>query len=458
MRTALSGHARAPFRALAVASLPVLAAGAVATVARTASALEPLATYLEASKHANLDNREAAHQLAQSVEQARVATGALLPSFNAQGKLTRNQYDVAFQLEAGQPPLAVSPTNQWDAFFTLNVPIVDFRNFARSDSAHLTADAEQRSAQATELEVEQQVVIAYVQFAESLYLIGSERAALAAAQENSRIAQAQRAAGAAAEVDVQQALAEVATDEQNVATAELQRELLRRKLATLTGIAPKDDGVPENFPRFEALNEEAPLSDWEQRGGDTPTAAAQKLRVQAADASARAAKLALIPSLSAVATEHITNADAFTLGHEAAYAFGAALNWNLDFALSPTVGVQREARAIAEVQQDRTRLAIGDQIHQAWWTVHTDIVSVRAAIARSQAAHLVADLARDRYQKGVGTQLEAIQALRDATAADVGRIQADGGLAAARAVLRLATGVSLLSKESNGFSATSPAP
>jgi outer membrane protein len=415
--------------------------------AAPASALEPVGTYLEASRHVNLDNREASHRAAQSVEQARVATGALLPSFNAQGKYTRNQYDVSFPLVAGGPPLEVTPSNQWDAIFTLNVPILDFRNIARSRAAHLTADAEQQSALATELDVERQVVIAYVQFAESLYLIGSSQSALAAAQENSRIAKAQRAAGAAAEVDVQQALAEVATDEQNLASAELQREILRRQLATLTGLSPTDDVVPEHFPRFEDMKEEAPLAEWEQRGGETPAVTTAKLESRAADASANAAKLALIPSLSAVATEHVTNADAFTLGHEAAYAIGAVVNWNLDFAVSPAIGVQREARAIAQVQQDRARISVADQIHQAWWTVHSDIVSVRAAIARSDAAHLVADLARDRYQKGVGTQLEAIQALRDATAADVGRIQADGGLAAARAVLRLSTGTSLLAKD-----------
>jgi outer membrane protein TolC len=406
-----------------------------------AEALEPLATYLEASRHVNLDNREASHRAAQSVEQARVSKGALLPSFSAQGKYTRNEYDVSFPGFG-----SVSPLNQVDATFTLNVPLIDFRNFARNRSANLSAEAAEEDARATELDVERQVVIAYVQFAESLYLIGSSQSALAAAKENSRIAQAQRAAGAAAEVDVQQALAEVATDEQNVANAELQRELLRRQLSTLTGLAPKDDVVPEQFPRFEDLNEEAPLDDWEKKTGETPAVAAVKLDSRAADANADAAKLALVPSLSAVATEHITNADAFTLGHPAAYAVGAVLNWNVDFALSPTAGVQREAHAIAEVHQDRSRLAVGDEIHQAWWTVHSDIVSVRAAIARSQAAHLVADLARDRYQKGVGTQLEAIQALRDATAADVGRIQADGSLAAARAVLRLATGTSLLAK------------
>jgi outer membrane protein TolC len=417
---------------------------ALAVFPRPASALEPLPTFLKGARKAALDNREAFHTAKQADAQASVQTATLLPSFNANGKYTRNQYNIAFALEAGVAPLAVYPTNQWDALFTLNVPLIDLRAFSRNHAAHLQADQAEQDKKATELSVERQVVAAYYQFAGAIALVQSTRSALAAAQDNLKIAQSQRAAGVAAEVDVQQALAEVATNEQNVANSELQRELSRRQLTTLTGLTPNDEIAPDQGLQFDDAHDEASLEIWEARGGETPAEQAARLAAQAADSNANAAKLALVPSLSAVGTEHVTNANAFFLGHDSAYAVGVQLNWNLDFSNEPQIRAQGEAGEVAKVRQDRARVQTGDDIHQAWWTVHADIVQAKAAEARSKAAHLEADLAKDRYAKGVGTQLEAIQANRDAIAADVGRIQADASLAASRAALRLATGNSLL--------------
>ncbi len=417
---------------------------ALTALPRPASALEPLPTFLKGARKAALDNREALHTSNQASAQASVQTATLLPSFNAVGRYTRNQYNIAFPLEANAAPLAIYPTNQWDAIFTLNVPLIDLRAFSRYHAAHLQAEQAEQDKKSTELAVERQVVAAYYQFAGAIALVQSTRSALGASQDNLKIAQSQRAAGVAAEVDVQQALAEVATNEQNVANSELQRELSRRQLTTLTGLTPNDEIATDQGLQFDDAHEEASLETWQSRGGQTPAEQSSRLAAQAADANANAAKYALIPALSASGNEHVTNANGFYLGHSEAYAISAQLSWNLDFSNEPQIRAQGEANEVAKVRQDRTRIQTGDDIHQAWWTVHADIVQARAAEARSKAAHLEADLAKDRYAKGVGTQLEAIQANRDAIAADVGRIQADASLAASRAALRLATGNSLL--------------
>jgi outer membrane protein TolC len=425
-------------------SLFVGALFALTVLPRTASALEPLPTFLKGAKKFALDNREAGHTAKQADAQASIQTATLLPQFNATGRYTRNQYNIAFPLGPGGSTLAIYPTNQWDAIFTLNVPLIDLRAFSRNHAAHLQGDAAEQERKSTELAVERQVVVSYYQFAGAIALVQSTRSALAAAQENLRIAQSQRAAGVAAEVDVQQALAEVATQEQNVANAELQRELSRRQLTTLTGVTPHDEVAPDQGLAFDDAHEEASLETWESRGGQTPAEQAAQLNAQAADSNANAAKLALVPALSASGVEHVTNANGFYLGHSADYTISAQLAWNLDFATEPQIRAQGEANEVAKVRDERSRVQTGDDIHQAWWTVHADIAQVKAAEARSKAAHLAASLAKDRYSKGVGTQLEAIQANRDAVAADVGRIQADSSLAASRAALRLATGNSLL--------------
>ena len=67
----------------------------------------------------------------------------------------------------------------------------------------------------------------------------------------------------------------------------------------------------------------------------------------------------------------------------------------------------------------------------------------RSATSREAAAHASLQ-ARERYRAGTITQLDLLQAQRDAFNAEVSRIQADADLVNARAQLRLSSGHSLL--------------
>ncbi len=72
--------------------------------------------------------------------------------------------------------------------------------------------------------------------------------------------------------------------------------------------------------------------------------------------------------------------------------------------------------------------------------MHADIANSRSARAQAKASDHASRLAQDRYEVGVATQLDLLQAQRDAYSADVARIQSDADLANARAQLRLAAG------------------
>ena len=63
-----------------------------------------------------------------------------------------------------------------------------------------------------------------------------------------------------------------------------------------------------------------------------------------------------------------------------------------------------------------------------------------------QVSSHAAAQARERYRAGTITQLDLLQAQRDAFNAEVSRIQSDADLVNARAQLRLSTGHSLLSE------------
>jgi outer membrane protein TolC len=82
---------------------------------------------------------------------------------------------------------------------------------------------------------------------------------------------------------------------------------------------------------------------------------------------------------------------------------------------------------------------------------------VRTAIARSRSARVEAEvsaraaqLAQDRYEAGTSSQLELLQAQRDAFSAAAARIQADADVVNSRAQLRLAAGQSLAGRPADG--------
>ncbi len=418
---------------------------ALSANAPPARALPPLATFVDAAGTRNVDNREAKHRAAQAEHEAASASGALLPNVGAEARYTRNQYQVKFSFPppGGGPavPFNVAPRDQYDVIFSIGVPLVDTAGWARRAAARTAAHAAHASKEATELDVERQVVAAYYRFAAALAVVDATNAARDAARENMRIAEAQRAAEVVPALDVQRATAELAAVEETIANAELMRELARRQLASLTGIEPADT-TGAVLPDV-SLDEEKPLAAWEGRAADTPSVRSASATARVDETRARAARMVLAPTLEASAQERFTNATAFSLGHSPFYTAMATANWRFDFTAVPAMRAQNEAASAGRVREERARIQASDTLHEAWWTVHADIAKVRAAAARAEAARAALVSARERYEAGAGTQLDALQAVRDAANADVESIQATANLAADRALLRIAAGESL---------------
>jgi outer membrane protein TolC len=142
-------------------------------------------------------------------------------------------------------------------------------------------------------------------------------------------------------------------------------------------------------------------------------------------------------------TERVTNAEGLA-GREASWQALVGLTWSFDLTALAGIRSQDAAADVARAQEQRVRLAARDDIHRAWRTVQTDIARSRSARVQAEVSARAAKLALDRYQAGTATQLDLLQAQRDAFAADAARIQADADLVNARAQLRIAAGESLL--------------
>lgn len=435
------------FRAHLWSVYSIIVAAALFGVASPAFALQPLAEFLAGARHTSVDNREAAFGVAEQDAQALAALGRELPDVTLRGTYTRNQFAAVFPLElpdGSTRTLTIQPFNQWDLFVQIGAPLIDAGGWSRASAARRAAKGASHHARATELETQKQVARYYYLLIGADALRTSAEHTLTAAEDNAKLTRDRRESGIATALDVERAEAEVERARQSIADADLQTSLAARALQTLTGVTPSG----ETPALLDDLHAEAPLDTWEA----TPTAglpalAAATAYAESAALTSRAAKLALVPTLNASFTEHISNATGF-IGRRDSFTFALNAVWRLDVATIANVRAQAASAAVASIREERTRLATRDQIHEAWQRVRTGVMKSRAARAQSRAAALAAEHATVRYASGTGTQLDLVQAQRDAFSAEVGRISADADLALSRAVLRLAAGVSLDQEQS----------
>ena len=399
----------------------------------TAHATQPLEEFIEKAKSQSFDAREVAATLKQRESEADAALGRILPALSARGVYTRNQYPVSANF--GGNTLTITPEDQLDAFFQLDVPIVDLGGYYRHRAARAGVRATSEQREATTVEVSRAVSRVYYQLVGAYGLLSAAEKSVGTAESNMRDVETRKSAGAATELDRERARANVERAKQDVADAKLLVALASRNLETLSGLSPTPT---DRFP-VDDLAPEPPLETWLARAGETPAERAAKESALVATEQKKAATSALLPTLTGSAQERVTNATGFS-GKSASYTLQLILAWRLDYAAVANNDAQIAARELANIREERSHRAQSDAIFEAYRRVEAGIVKSRSARAQAEAATHAAELAQDRYSAGAATQLDVTQAQRDAFLADAGRIQADADLVFARASLRLAAG------------------
>ena len=393
-------------------------------------------------------NRAARATTAQRDAEVGVSTGNLLPSFTANGMYTRNEYQVttAALLPAGSPTSGVpntviQPQDQFDANMILSVPIVNIATWDRHVAAKSALAGARADEENSELTVEKNVLRDYYTLLGEEAVVLSATRNLEVARHNVTLARDRKESGTGSELDVQRGLADQAKAEQNVTAAQLQVTNTRRDLYSLSGL----DAEPATAFPEDDLHEEGPLEGFAGMAGHVPSVRSAEASRLTAEEGVRAAKATWLPTLSGTAEEKFTNATAFVGGHAEVYLLQVAATWKLDMTIAAQVRAQKAAAAIARANEARARLVAEDAVFRDWQQIRADIDSARSARSQVAAAQLAASLSEDRYESGVATQLDVLQARQDAFSADVARIQADADLAYARLALRLDAG--LLVKE-----------
>src|SRR5215470_7742395 len=127
----------------------------------SAHALQPLEEFVTAARVKAPDNQEAKASREVLDADNDVAWGRVLPGVTAQGTYTRNQYESIVTLPGmgGQPDInvTITPSDQWNGFIALNVPLINLANFWQIKAARLSREAGDLNIEATQLAVEAQV-------------------------------------------------------------------------------------------------------------------------------------------------------------------------------------------------------------------------------------------------------------------------------------------------------------
>jgi len=299
----------------------------------------------------------------------------------------------------------------------------------------------------TGLELDKQVARAYFGVIGGEALLQATDKSLRVALQNHELVVNRQSAGLATDLDVRRASAEVERAKQQAADAKYILVVTRRSLETLTTVTPAE-GAPS---LSDDLHAEAPVRAFEEKTASLPSVRAAESDEKVAHANVNAAWGALAPSLAANFTERFTNATGFA-GQSQLYAAGVTATWRLDAGAWAGVKSLEAAETAASVRRERAMRAAKDQVFQAWAQVESLTAKARASRSQVDATDEAARLAHERYTQGRATQLEVVQADRDAFDATVSRIQADADLAYARVWLRSASGETLAAtstKETN---------
>jgi outer membrane protein TolC len=397
-----------------------------------AHALEPLPVFLEGAKTANFDARELEAVTSQRDWERESALGRLLPGLSARGAYTFNQFESSAPIN-GQV-FVITPQNQLDGSFQLDVPVVDVASHHRLAQATHLKRASQEQEGLTRSQIESTVARTYFLLLSSASLVDSAERSLALARDSEKFIATRAEFGAATGLDVERARANTERARQDLADAVLARELAARQLETLTGIQPSP---VDQFPDAR-LDPPEPLETW-LADTNTPADRVQAELSQATVFGRKAAKSAFIPTLSVSANERFTNAAGF-VGESAIFTLQAVLAVRLDYSTYATTKAQEAQVQAQTVRQERTRRTTADAIFEAYQRVLSGIVKCESTQAQAQAAHNAALLADERFRAGAATSLDVTQSQRDAFIADLARVRANLDLAYARVQLITVSG------------------
>ena len=337
-------------------------------------------------------------------------------------------------------PSVVGPFSYSQAQADFNYPLWDSVQRRNWQAAKETERAALYSARDARELVVLAVAGSYLQLLATAASVESQRAQVENARAVNRQAEVRRTAGTNAKIDVVRTLVELEAQQQrlNALTSEVRKEKI--SLARLIGLPLDRDLILSEslgFPALTVPDAEPTIQRAFESRQDLKAAQAQ---IQAAERAVAAAQAERLPSVS-------VNGDYGVSGPNPVSQHGV-------FAVSGSVSVPiwTGGRVKADVELAKTTLAqrkaeLADQQGQIEQEVRTALIEVETAIGQVQLAQQNRGYAsetlresRDRFQLGVATTVEVVQAQEQVASAESEYVSSLYSFEVARLALARATG------------------
>ncbi|MEH2424578.1 MAG: TolC family protein [Nostoc sp.] len=378
-----------------------------------------LAQALELAQRNNRDLQVAILQLQRTRSALRESQAALFPTLGLNSSVTNNGN--GFTNNSSQA------TTTFNGSAQLNYNLYTSGNReAGIRAAEEQLRVDQFNVETQSLTIRLNASIQYYNLQQADESVRINRSAVANAQASLRDTQAREQAGVGTRFDVLQAQVNLANAQQDLTNAISQQQIARRQLATLLSLSHSVNISAADPVQLAGLWQptlEQTIVQAFQNRPELPQYLAQR---NISEQQRRQALSQLGPQISLVGNYNLL--DRYNDGVSITDGYSAGLQGNLslfDGGVAKARAAQSRANiGIAESQFASQRDQIRFDVEQYYSQLQSNLDNVQtSSVALNQAREAV-NLARLRFQAGVGTQTEVIDAENDLTRAEGNRVAA----------------------------------
>lgn len=378
-----------------------------------------LAQALELAKRNNRNLQVSLLELERSRSALKESQAALFPTLSINGSVT-NSGD-GFVSSTSQPSTSFSGQAQ----LNYNLYTSGSRN-ATIKEAEEQLRINELAVESQALEIELNVATQYYNLQQADEQVRISRSAVENSQASLRDAQSRLTAGVGTRFDVLQSQVNLANSQQTLTSAISQQQIARRQLATTLSLSQSADisaAEPVQIAGLWQLTVEESIIQAFQNRPELPQQLAQR---NISEQQRRQALSQLGPQISLASSYNLQ--DRYNDGVSVTDGYSVGLQGNLtlfDGGAAKARAAQAKTNiAIAEVQFATQRDQIRFDVEQFYSQLRSNLDNVQTSTVALSQAQEALNIARLRFNAGVGTQTDVISAENDLTQAEGNRVTA----------------------------------
>ncbi|MDZ8030511.1 TolC family protein [Nostoc sp. DedSLP04] len=378
-----------------------------------------LAQALELAKRNNRDLQVAILQLERSRSALRESQAALFPTLGINSSVTNSGN--GFSNNSSQASTSFNGSAQ------LNYNLYSSGNtLAAIRAAEEQLRVDELNVESQSLTISLNATTQYYNLQQADQLVRINQSAVINAQASLRDTQAREQAGVGTRFDVLQAQVNLANSQQQLTNAISQQQIARRQLATLLSLSQSVDIAASDPVQLAGLWSQTVEQSIVQAFQNRPELQQQLAQRNISEQQRRQALSQLGPQVSLVGNYNLL--DRYNDGASITDGYSVGLQGNLTLfeggAARARAAQSRANIAIAETQFASQRDQIRFDVEQYYAQLQSNLNNVQTSSVALNQAREALNLARLRFQAGVGTQTEVIDAENDLTRAEGNRVAA----------------------------------